>query len=175
MLTVWIHGVIEIFCIVVAGAAGMAFGNGLFFPGAWPRGVSFARGAREALKIGIGLIPFFFFAAFFEGFVTRFTAMNDISRIAIIFTTFFFVIWYFVYWPFIVTHDPRKGLSGLSASADENVSAKKNGFLERMGSGVVYLLGIAIFTDAHSCSYSHCQHQNANRFRTRYISNHHFL
>jgi uncharacterized membrane protein SpoIIM required for sporulation len=101
-LTVWIHGVIEIWCIVVAGAAGMALGNGLWFPGAWPRGVSFMRGAREALKIGVGLIPFFFLAAFFEGFVTRYTAMNDWGRIAIIFTSLMFVTWYFVVWPFFV-------------------------------------------------------------------------
>ncbi|MCX6310888.1 MAG: stage II sporulation protein M [Bacteroidetes bacterium] len=99
-LTVWIHGVIEIWCIVVAGAAGMALGNGLWFPGAWPRGVSFMRGAREALKIGVGLIPFFFLAAFFEGFVTRYTEMNDYARMTIIFGSLFFMIWYFIIWPF---------------------------------------------------------------------------
>jgi hypothetical protein len=98
-LTVWIHGTIEIWCIVVAGAAGMALGNGLWFPGAWPRGVAFMRGAREALKIGVGLIPFFFLAAFFEGFVTRYTQMNDYMRVAIIFTSLVFVVWYFVVWP----------------------------------------------------------------------------
>jgi uncharacterized membrane protein SpoIIM required for sporulation len=98
-LTVWIHGTIEIWCIVVAGAAGMALGNGLWFPGAWPRGVAFMRGAREALKIGVGLIPFFFLAAFFEGFVTRYTQMNDYMRAAIIFTSLVFVVWYFVVWP----------------------------------------------------------------------------
>lgn len=99
-LTVWIHGVIEIWCIIVAGAAGMALGNGLWFPGAWPRSVSFMRGAREALKIGVGLIPFFFLAAFFEGFVTRYTQMNDWGRVAIIFTSLIFVIWYFIVWPY---------------------------------------------------------------------------
>jgi uncharacterized membrane protein SpoIIM required for sporulation len=102
-LTVWIHGTIEIWCIIVAGAAGMAFGNGLYFPGAWPRGVSFMRGAREALKIGVGLIPFFFLAAFFEGFVTRFTQMNDIGRIMIIGASLAFMIWYFIIWPVFVT------------------------------------------------------------------------
>jgi uncharacterized membrane protein SpoIIM required for sporulation len=104
MLTVWIHGVIEIFCILVAGAAGMAFGNGLWFPGAWPRGVSFARGAREALRIGVGLIPFFFLAAFFEGFVTRYTEMNDYGRMAIIATTFIFVNYYFVVLPALIVY-----------------------------------------------------------------------
>ncbi len=109
-LTVWIHGTIEIWCIIVAGAAGMALGNGLWFPGAWPRGISFMRGAREALKIGIGLVPFFFLAAFFEGFLTRYTQMNDYMRMAIIFLSLIFVIWYFVIWPFF---------------ADENYKDKK--------------------------------------------------
>lgn len=102
MHTVWIHGVIEIWCIVVAGAGGIAMGNALWFPGAWPRGEAFRRGGREALKIAIGLIPFFFLAAFFEGFVTRFTEMNDLAREAIIFGSLFFVIWYFVAFPFIL-------------------------------------------------------------------------
>ena len=104
MLTVWIHGVIEIFCILVAGAAGMALGNGLWFPGAWPRGVSFARGSREALKIGVGLIPFFFLAAFFEGFVTRYTQMNDYGRMAIIGTSLIFVNYYFVVLPALIVY-----------------------------------------------------------------------
>jgi uncharacterized membrane protein SpoIIM required for sporulation len=106
-LTVWIHGVIEIWCIIVAGAAGMALGNGLWFPGAWPRGVSFMRGAREALKIGVGLIPFFFFAAFFEGFVTRYTGLNDYLRIAIIGVSLFFVTYYFVIYPFALQYKRR--------------------------------------------------------------------
>lgn len=109
MLTVWIHGVIEISCIVIAGAAGMALGDGLWFPGAWPRGVSFMRGAREALKIGIGLVPFFFLAAFFEGFVTRFTQMNDIGRMTIIFTSLIFICWYFIVWPVFAEGKNKRG------------------------------------------------------------------
>lgn len=111
MLTVWIHGTIEISCILIAGAAGMAFGKGLWFPGAWPRGLAFMRSTREALKIGVGLIPFFFLAAFFEGFVTRYTEMNDYGRMAIIFTSLAFVLWYFVIWPFFVEH--RKEQDGV--------------------------------------------------------------
>jgi uncharacterized membrane protein SpoIIM required for sporulation len=102
MMTVWVHGTIEISCIVIAGAAGMALGNGLWFPGAWPRGVSFMRGGREALKIGIGLIPFFFLAAFFEGFVTRFTGIGDAFRMAIIIGSMVLIAWYFILLPFFL-------------------------------------------------------------------------
>ncbi|MBI3510924.1 MAG: stage II sporulation protein M [Bacteroidetes bacterium] len=119
-LTVWIHGVIEIFCIVVAGAAGMAMGNGLYFPGAWPRGVSFMRGAREALKIGVGLIPFFFLAAFFEGFITRYTEMNDVVREFIIITALILMVSYFIFWPMFVRPDVTK-LSRVVADDDTSV------------------------------------------------------
>jgi uncharacterized membrane protein SpoIIM required for sporulation len=101
--TVWIHGVIEIWCIVVAGAGGIALGNALWFPGAWPRGEAFKRGARDAMKIAIGLIPFFFLAAFFEGFVTRYTELSDIMRKFIIFGSLVFVIWYFILLPYILS------------------------------------------------------------------------
>jgi len=108
LLTVWIHGVIEIWCIIVAGAGGIAMGNALWFPGAWPRGIAFMRGAREALKIAIGLIPFFFLAAFFEGFVTRFTEMNDAGRMCIIFGSLVFVVWYFIAFPFVLAAGQKK-------------------------------------------------------------------
>ncbi len=102
-LTVWIHGVIEIWCIIVAGAGGIALGNALWFPGAWPRGEAFMRGAREALKIAIGLIPFFFLAAFFEGFVTRYTEMHDAVRKTIIYGSLVFMVWYFIVFPYLLS------------------------------------------------------------------------
>ncbi|HEU4719545.1 MAG TPA: stage II sporulation protein M [Bacteroidia bacterium] len=99
MLTVWIHGVIEISCIIVAGAAGIRFASGFWFPGAWPRGVAFRRSARDGLKIAFGLIPFFFLAAFFEGFITRYTEMPDVLRLLIIYGSVIFIAWYFILYP----------------------------------------------------------------------------
>jgi uncharacterized membrane protein SpoIIM required for sporulation len=100
--TVWIHGVIEIWCIVVAGAGGITLGNALWFPGAWPRGEAFMRGGRDALKIALGLVPFFFLAAFFEGFVTRYTELSDIMRKVIIYGSLVFVVWYFIIYPYVL-------------------------------------------------------------------------
>ncbi len=101
--TVWIHGVIEIWCIIVAGAGGIALGNSLWFPGAWPRGEAFKSGARDAMKVALGLIPFFFLASFFEGFVTRYTGMSDIMRRFIIYGSLVFVVWYFIIFPWVLT------------------------------------------------------------------------
>ena len=49
-LAVWLHGTLEISAIIVAGAAGIAMGNGWLFPGTYPRLTSFRRGAWCAAR-----------------------------------------------------------------------------------------------------------------------------
>lgn len=146
MLTVWIHGTIEIFCIVVAGAAGLAFGRGLWFPGAWPRGKAFLHSAREALKIGFGLIPFFFLAAFFEGFVTRFTGMHDVMRIIIIAASLFMMVGYFIVWPLILGHQQQhlgRVLSDQGEEAPKGRMAAAKLYILQSNSRFILLLSIA--------------------------------
>ena len=70
VLSVFLHGTLEISAIVVAGAAGLAMGNGWLFPGTYPRGVAFRRGARRGMKIVVGTVPLFVVAGFIEGFIT---------------------------------------------------------------------------------------------------------
>ncbi|MEJ2048268.1 MAG: stage II sporulation protein M, partial [Calditrichota bacterium] len=64
LLTVWIHGVLEISAIILAGCAGIIMGNSILFPGTFPRRHSFVAGARKGLKIIIGMVPIFILAAF---------------------------------------------------------------------------------------------------------------
>ena len=73
MLAIWLHGTLEIWAIIVAGAAGLALGNGWLFPGTYSRLESFKRGAKRGLKIVVGTVPVFIMAGFIEGFhyVTR--------------------------------------------------------------------------------------------------------
>lgn len=99
---IWIHGTIEISIIIVAGAGGLTLARSIYSPGPYPLGHSVMNGARDAMKIGFGLVPLFLVAAFFEGFVTRMTEMNDYGREAIIFGSLAFIIWYFVIYPFYV-------------------------------------------------------------------------
>jgi len=47
MLTIWIHGTLEVFAIVIAGAAGMILGNSILFPGTHSRGTSFMKGVKK--------------------------------------------------------------------------------------------------------------------------------
>jgi uncharacterized membrane protein SpoIIM required for sporulation len=99
VLTIWIHGTLEISAIILAGAAGIIMGNGLVFPGTYSRLQSFRRAARQGLKIIIGLVPIFILAGFLEGFVTRMTGIPDIFKIAIILGSAIFVFIYFIFIP----------------------------------------------------------------------------
>ena len=99
VLVIWIHGVIEISSIIIAGAAGLVLGNALLFPKTYSRIQSLKRGAKDGLKLAIGLIPLFIVAATFESFVTRHTEMPVWLSITILVTTFCFMIWYVIIYP----------------------------------------------------------------------------
>lgn len=98
-LTIWIHGALEISAIVIAGAAGIAMGNGWLFPGTYSRTVAFRRGAWKGLRIAVGLIPVFITAGFLESYLTRHTELPDAIRLSIILLSFLFIIYYFVLLP----------------------------------------------------------------------------
>ncbi len=99
LITVWIHGTIEIFTLIVSGGAGIMLGNSILFPETYSRKASFLRGARSSSKIIFGLIPFIILAAFLEGFVTRHTEWNNVIRIGIIVISMLFIIGYFFIYP----------------------------------------------------------------------------
>ncbi len=99
VLTIWIHGTLEISAIIIAGAAGIIMGNGLLFPGTYTRLQSFRHAAKKGLKITIGLMPIFIIAGFLEGFVTRMTGMPEIIKIAIILGSTIFIFIYFIFIP----------------------------------------------------------------------------
>lgn len=101
LLTIWVHGTLEISAIIIAGAAGFALGNSLLFPGTYTRGESFRHGARLGLKVVIGLVPVFILAGFLESFVTRHAlSMPSYIALAIIGLSLTFVIFYFIILPY---------------------------------------------------------------------------
>lgn len=99
LLAVWLHGTIEIFSILVAGAAGIVMGNSILFPGTYSRLTSFKMGVKKGLKLVIGLVPFFIIAGFIEGFITRYTNAPDVFRIFVIGMSIILIIWYFFIYP----------------------------------------------------------------------------
>ncbi len=108
LLTVWVHGTLEITAIIIAGAAGFVMGNSLLFPGTYPRAVSFRRGARKGLKIVISLIPFFIAAGFLESFVTRHTEWPLVLKLLIIIMSLFVVTTYLIILPYLSNYERIK-------------------------------------------------------------------
>ena len=99
LLTIWIHGTLEISAIVLAGGAGFVLGRGLLLPGSYPRGVSFRAAAREGMKLALGIVPILVVAGFLEGFVTRHTEMPVFASLLIIGSSLTFIVWYFILYP----------------------------------------------------------------------------
>lgn len=97
--SIWIHGTLEIFSVIVAGGAGIVMGNSLVFPGTYTRLHSFRTGAVKGTKMVLGLIPFFITAAFLEGFVTRLTNLPLIFKFSIIGISVIFITVYFFIYP----------------------------------------------------------------------------
>jgi len=99
VLTIWIHGTLEISAIVLAGGAGLVMARGLLFPGTYSRAEAFRQSARDGLKLAVGLVPIFVVAGFLEGFVTRHTEMPVAASLAIIGGSAAFMGWYFIVYP----------------------------------------------------------------------------
>lgn len=99
MLAIWLHGTLEIWAIIVAGAAGLALGNGWLFPGTYSRMEAFRRGARRGVKIVAGTVPVFIMAGFIEGFITRHTELPDALRLGVILISLAFILFYYIYLP----------------------------------------------------------------------------
>ena len=104
ILVIWLHGTLEISAIILAGGAGLILGNSFLFPKTYKRMVSLKKGAKDGLKIAIGLIPVFLTAAFFEGFVTRHTEMPLWLSLTILLASLEFIIWYVILYPISLNH-----------------------------------------------------------------------
>jgi uncharacterized membrane protein SpoIIM required for sporulation len=111
VLSIWIHGTLELSAVVLAGCAGFVMGNSLLFPKTYSRLVSFRKGAREGLKIVVGLVPVFVVAGLLEGFVTRHTEMPLYLSILIIGSSAFFIGFYFIYYPIYLSSRKPHGQS----------------------------------------------------------------
>ncbi len=108
ILSVWVHGTMEISAIIIAGGAGIRMGNALLFPGTYPRSYSFRQGAKSGLKIVMGLFPFFVIAGFIESFLTRYTEWPLAAKLFIILGSLFLIVYYFIYLPTRTHHGSSK-------------------------------------------------------------------
>jgi uncharacterized membrane protein SpoIIM required for sporulation len=104
VLTVLLHGFLELTAIIIACAAGIVLGKSFLFPGTIQRIDSLRQGAKDGVKIVVGLMPVFAIAAFFEGFVTRHYRMPIVMSLALLILSAAFVIWYFIIYPIRLQH-----------------------------------------------------------------------
>lgn len=109
-LVVFVHGTLEITAIIIAAAAGFVLGKSYLFPGTKKRIEAFREGAKDGVKIMIGIVPVFIVAAFFEGLITR--LYNDAAWFTTLVTTAsaIFVVWYFIIYP-LKLNKQRKEIS----------------------------------------------------------------
>jgi uncharacterized membrane protein SpoIIM required for sporulation len=99
VLVIWIHGTLEIASFIISGGAGILLGKSLLFPGTFNRLASVKQGAKDGVKLMIGLVPVFIMAAFLEGFVTRYSGMPVLLSLFILAASLAFVLWYFIVYP----------------------------------------------------------------------------
>jgi len=109
-LTIWLHGTIEISCIILAAGAGIKLGSGLLFPGTYTRLQAFRISGTNSLKLILGLAPLICLAGFIESFITRYTATPDWIKALLIIASALFIGGYFIVLPL------RKAKTGFHAS-----------------------------------------------------------
>ncbi|MDR3272031.1 MAG: stage II sporulation protein M [Flavobacteriaceae bacterium] len=96
---IWIHGVFEIFVIIVCGAAGLILGKSLLFPHTYTRLQSVQRGFWDGMKICFSTVPFFLVAAFLESFVTRHSQMPLPVAWIVIAVSICIIVFYYIIYP----------------------------------------------------------------------------
>ena len=110
MSAIWLHGTIEIFSIIIAGAAGLVMGNSFLFPGTYTRAQSLKRGAKEGVTIVGGLIPFFIIASFIESYVTRHYQESMLLDWVLIGSSIMLIITYFFMYPSYLNQKIKNGI-----------------------------------------------------------------
>jgi uncharacterized membrane protein SpoIIM required for sporulation len=106
---IWIHGSMEIFAIVIEGAAGLILGASILFPKTYSRIISFKMGVKNGVKILISTFPFTIAAGFLEGYVTRYSnTMPNWLSVGIIVGTLSLISFYYLIYPFVVNNKLKK-------------------------------------------------------------------
>lgn len=111
VVTVLLHGLLELTAIILTCGAGVVMGKSYLFAGTQKRIDSLKQGARDGVKIVVGLVPIFIVAAFIEGFITRYYKMPLFMSLSILAVCGVFIIWYFIFYPI---HLKRRASLGAS-------------------------------------------------------------
>lgn len=102
LLTIWMHGTLEMSAAVISGGAGIVLGRGLVLPGTLSRIKALQLSARRGFLILLGILPLTIIAGVIEGFITRLTYVPYGIRFVFIFLCFAFVFGYYWWYPRVV-------------------------------------------------------------------------
>jgi uncharacterized membrane protein SpoIIM required for sporulation len=105
------HGVLELSCIVVAGAAGLRFGWAFVEPGRRTRADSVRNEARPAVALILGTAPWLVVAGLVEGFVTP--AGTGLTTVVIVGFTLGAIFWGLALWRGRATGEPVPSLADM--------------------------------------------------------------
>ena len=89
------HGVLELSCIAVSGAAGLRLGWALIEPGARTRRDALVDEARATVQIALGTAPWLIVAGLVEGFVTGAASLGVAAGVGVVLGA--------IYWLLVVT------------------------------------------------------------------------
>jgi len=103
LLTIMIHGTLELSTFVVSAASGIILAKSWLFPGTIKRIDALKQGAKEGLIIALANFPMLFMAAFFEGLFTRLYNNISILTTIIVSLSVLFVTWYFIVYPILLS------------------------------------------------------------------------
>jgi len=102
VVTILLHGILELTAIIITCGAGVVMGTSFLFPKTDTRLKAFQQGAKDGVKIVVALVPVFIVAAFIEGYVTRHYKMPLAMSLSILLVTGGFIVWYFIIYPFVL-------------------------------------------------------------------------
>lgn len=109
---IWIHGVFEIFSMVIETMAGLVLGASILFPNTFSRLDSFKKGFKDSFKIFLSTVPFTIVAGVLEGYVTRHALHMSLGlNMMIIFGTLFIIGFYYLYYPLLVQKKLNRNFS----------------------------------------------------------------
>ncbi|RYY40507.1 MAG: stage II sporulation protein M [Chitinophagaceae bacterium] len=108
VITVLLHGLLELTAIILTCGAGLVMGTSFLFPGTQRRLKAFRSGVKDGVKIVAALIPVFMIAAFIEGYITRHYKMPVGYSLSILAITGTFIVWYFVIYPWRLHNRQQK-------------------------------------------------------------------
>lgn len=99
VVTVLLHGLLELTAIIITCGAGVIMGKSFLFPGTRKRLEALSEGAKDGIKIIVALVPIFVIASLIEGFITRYYKMPLYMSLSILLVCGVFIVWYFIIYP----------------------------------------------------------------------------